>query len=234
MSDEKSGYSDREVAIILKKAVDERSRKRPDEFSLEDLETIARDSGIPIERIRTAAAEVADGRMTASRFFAGAPMASETDEIAAIAPTDEELAGIAAGIDATAGTAGTGALVGREIHWTSGVLDRTRVAVNLIRTEVEISPSGDATRVTVRRNFAAAAAITHAKGIGLGIVAGGGLVAAGILGGFAIPAVFGGAGILVASWLAARAVFRSIVRNGRRKAAELAAKLRRAIESHRR
>jgi hypothetical protein len=125
------GFTDRDVAAVIKRALQLQKAASPAGdrgLPLEELEQIGQDAGIPAELIRRAARELDERRRVAgpARLLGGTPVPVEEASVP-WAGGPRELGALSDVIEAAAGFAGTGRIVGGELRWRSANVVRVSV-----------------------------------------------------------------------------------------------------------
>lgn len=232
-------YDDEEVTAILRRAT-ELGRDDPRRLgastgtSLQELEEIAREAGIPPDLIRRAAREVdagasGGGRLRGwDRFYGNRTRVVREVEVEGEVPEDA-LPDIVAVIERTTDQRGHASFLGRTLTWRSDMSGDTR------KREVVVTPRDGRTTIRVEedlRQFAGGTFGGTMGGIGGGVGFGVGVpLGAGVMG-----SVVAGLGLPVAimglSFLGARAIYGAVVDSRDRQVEDLAHRLEAEIRRH--
>lgn len=191
-------YSDREVALVLKRA-SELEEQRSSEgagagLTLAQLEEIAREAGLDPDLVAEAALELDSRRPERTRSLLGPPPVHRAVETVSGHPTEDKLRELIEVVDRQVPEDGIVTEALGTVRWTG--------RGKLLSTQVSVGPTGDRTRIQVTRRFREQIrpmlhAIPGVWGLvgGMAVAAGlgfsGGLVAAVAAGGTLLGAVIG-------------------------------------------
>ncbi len=216
-------YNEKEVALIIKHASELQEADAPGEssaeMSLEELEQIARETGLDPALIRRAASDL-DTRVTdrkPSRFL-GAPSTLRLERTIDGEVSPDEYETLVLEIQRAIGGMGSASTLGRTLQWTSAGTGRRRLTGRLV--QVTLTPRNGRTTIRIEEPVSQVARALFAAsmgGFGMGLMplvaVGAGTLGTSVAGpaAAASAAVAGGAAFLGATYMFARTIFRRVV-----------------------
>lgn len=218
-------YSDKEVALILKRAAEMSQAKSAGGMTADELERIALEAGIDPAAVRLAAEEVARGE---AKGGLGEALLGGPTSLRAVFELDGELSeehheALLAAVQRNVDAPGTLNVAGRTFSWHAAPQGRSLV--------VQVAPSRGKTVVRIEERLGSLIGGIYG-GVGGGV--GGSLVP---LAGFAGAALLGPAGVVLGLLLSSlgtyagtRAIFGSVARRRKKVLEALGADLRRTLE----
>jgi hypothetical protein len=142
-------YSDREVALVLKRASELEGRRDTEGagggLTLSQLEEIAREAGLDPDLVAEAALELDARRPERTRSLLGPPPVHRAAETVSGQPTEESLRELIQVVDHQVPEDGIVTQALGTVRWTG--------RGKLLSTQVSVGPSGDRTRIQVTRRF---------------------------------------------------------------------------------
>lgn len=159
-------YGDREIGALIQRAteIQEQAKGPPDRgITLQQVERIATEIGIPAEHVRAAALDL-DERLAAqsgARLWGG-PFHAEHKRVVEGALTEDRLAAIARELSRRLGGRWRTDDVKQTREWTREVRDGTML---IHRTQVVLSTGDDRTTVEVRKQYKGAAILAYSLGV---------------------------------------------------------------------
>lgn len=213
-------YTDREVALILRRAAELEDRAGTDVeargLSLAELEQVAADVGIDIGRIRRAALELEDGRRFRPSLSLGSPPSRTAVRGVEAALADESLRALVRAIDDHVDAPGTVTEALGTVRWTAR--DRW------LTTQVAVAPGSAGTTVKVHERIdPRLRGLLHVVPTAWGAMAG--LVIAGSVGIALLPGAAVLAGCALVGTAAGRGVWEILSERSQRRVDELAGDL---------
>jgi hypothetical protein len=223
-------FSEKEVALIIKRASELQQDEAPSEsttgMSLTELEQVAREAGLDPVLVRRAATDL-DTRVTQqepSRFI-GAPTNLYLERtIEGEVPVDE-YEPMVLEIQRVLGGVGTASTLGRTLQWTMTVLDRRRYARRAVY--VTVTPRNGRTTIRIEEPLGAVAGGLFGGlmgGLGGGLM--GPVIGIGVGALHSAPATIGlAASVVSGAYLLARTIFGRVVRSRADRLQELMTRL---------
>ena len=157
MSDNDRRYSDKDMKRILKRALElqakSSSRAAPagSDYSLNDLESVANEIGLPPELVRHAALELDTGsRKSGGSWFLGAETHVVAEQALPVGVDEERLDELLAAMPHLAEGAGSGNAHRTVLTWSSSAAEAMRRG---FATEVSVRTGTEATTVAVRERL---------------------------------------------------------------------------------
>ena len=241
MADETKRYSDREVALIVRAALDIEKNEYKDEAGgllLSEIEEIAQETGISVEHIRLAINEIVGHRKkNRARLLFGGETSFESIDIIPHALTQDELERLNQSLPVLTNLSESSVANGGTLTWTRSILKSFLDGFPL-RLSVKQGKKG--TEIEASANLKSMASVLFAASSGLGVLAGMKLAVFSMLllgvSNFGMPMslLFLSLGGLVGFggfWLLARVAFRSFVKRSREKVATIVDKIKTMIEA---
>ncbi|MFZ4618786.1 MAG: hypothetical protein ACOYM2_21685, partial [Rectinemataceae bacterium] len=239
MSDDSRLYSDREVALIVKTALDiERKGKTRavDGLLLSEIEEIARETGISVEHIRIAVAGIAErGKQSGTRLLLGSDVSFERIDILPQALNQDELERLNKSLPTLTVLSESSVVDSGTISWRRGIL---KSLLDGFPLSLSVRQGKRGTEIEASCSLKSMALALFAVSSGLGVIVGLKVAVFAMLiigiGNLSIPMsvlflALGGLVGLGGFWFLARVAFRAFVKRSRAKVATIVDKIKTAI-----
>ncbi len=241
MSDQEKRYADREFALIIQAAL-ELERKNPnsakDGLLLSEIETIAQETGISVEHVRSAVDQIVEAKKKGqAHFWLGSATSFESRDLAPETLNPEQLEQLRQALPSLTTLSESNLAPDGSIQWKRGVLGSMLDGYPLT---LQVKNRDRKTEIVARADLRSTA-------VGLFLISGGAGVVLGLklalfamlvigLGNVTIPTglLLLSAGGLIGMggfWFVARWTFRWFAKRARGKVAELVSRIRSAIPS---
>ena len=240
MSSESKRYTDREVELIIRSALELERNERPDKTGgllQSEIEEIAKETGIAPDHIRLAMAGMAgEKRKSVARRLFGSDTSFESIETIPLSLTPEELEYLNRSLPLLTSPADTGVLGDDRLTWKRSAL---RSFLDGFPLSLSVQKSDDGTAVAAKATLGSMATLLFAVSGGIGVLAGMKLALFAMLligiGTIGVPTGIlflsaGGLLGLVGFWFLARLAFRAFVKRSQAKVATMVEKIRAAIQ----
>lgn len=152
-------YNEKEIGALIQRATElhERTKEDPERsLSLSEIQHIAAELGLPPEHIQRAAVEMKH-RLDADRTFSfwGGPFVMGETRVVDGAMSEEQWEEMVLELRRFTGRTGQITEVGRAREWTHA-LGESNEGISFTRTQANMRPSGDQTRVEIRKHYGGA------------------------------------------------------------------------------
>lgn len=189
-------YNEKEVGALIQRATEihQASEHGPDRnLSIEDVERVAEELGLPRELVRQAAREM-EAQTPPRRLhrILGGPFKVSQVRVTGRPLSDEAWEHVVDALRAHTGSAGQTATVGTSREWTRTIQD---AGIPIEQTHVTVRPEGDQTSIRLQKRYGGGASFAYTVSFLLGVTVAGAILDGGSLSDLANFAIAGGSGV---------------------------------------